>query len=69
MNKFPELQAKDLYIAGESYAGIYVPRLVERIDWYIGNCTQNKSCQYIPNLKGFMVGNGITDYKYDNADT
>ncbi len=68
MNKFPELQAKDLYIAGESYGGIYVPRLVERIDWYIGNCTQNQSCQYIPNLKGFMVGNGITDYKYDNAD-
>ena len=62
MNKFPELQSKDLYIAGESYAGIYVPRLVERIDWYIGNCTQNKSCSYIPNLKGFMVGNGVTNY-------
>ena len=68
MNKFPELQAKDLYIAGESYAGIYVPRLVERIDWYIGNCTQNQSCAYIPNLKGFMVGNGVTNYQYDNAD-
>ncbi|TNV79612.1 hypothetical protein FGO68_gene8756 [Halteria grandinella] len=65
-DKFPELQPNDLYISGESYAGIYVPRLVERIDWYIGNCTANKSCPFIPNLKGFMVGNGVTDYRYDN---
>lgn len=64
--KFPELQKNDLYISGESYAGIYVPRLVERIDWYIGNCTQNQSCPFIPNLKGFIVGNGVTDYKFDN---
>ena len=64
--KFPELQANDLYISGESYAGIYVPRMVERLDWYIANCTANKSCAYTPNLKGFMVGNGVTDYNYDN---
>jgi hypothetical protein len=64
-SKFPELQKNDLYIAGESYAGIYVPRLVECIDWYIGNCTANKSCPFIPNLKGFIVGNGVTDYRYD----
>jgi carboxypeptidase C (cathepsin A) len=64
--KFPELQGNDLYISGESYAGIYVPRLVERLDWYINNCTTNKSCAFIPNLKGFMVGNGVTDYKFDN---
>ena len=68
MNKFPELQNRDIYISGESYAGIYVPRLVERIDWYIGNCTQNQSCAFIPKLKGFMVGNGCTDYKFDNGN-
>lgn len=66
--KFPELQKNDLYISGESYAGIYVPRLVERVDWYIGNCTANKSCAFIPNLKGFIVGNGVTDYKFDNQE-
>ena len=65
-DKFPELQTNDLYISGESYAGIYVPRLVERIDWYINNCTTNKSCPFIPKLKGFMVGNGVTDYRFDN---
>lgn len=65
--KFPELQKNDLYISGESYAGIYVPRLVERIDWFIGNCTgKEPACTYVPNLKGFMVGNGVTDYKFDN---
>jgi carboxypeptidase C (cathepsin A) len=65
--KFPELKTNDLYISGESYAGIYVPRLVEQLDWYIGNCTITKTCEYVPNLKGFIVGNGVTDYNFDNA--
>ena len=64
--KFPELQCNDLYISGESYAGIYVPRLAERIDEYITNCTLKEPCLFTPNLKGFMVGNGVTDYQFDN---
>ena len=61
MNKFPELQGKDLYIAGESYAGIYVPKLAKKIDDYINS----KPAGYVPNLKGFLVGNPVTDYSVD----
>lgn len=60
--KFTALQNNDLYISGESYAGIYVPQLVLRIDLLINN---TKPGDWTPKLKGFMVGNGVTDWKYD----
>lgn len=60
---FPEINANDLYIAGESYAGIYIPKLVQRIDQY--NSKNAATNAYKPNLKGFMVGNGVTNWKYD----
>lgn len=44
-----------------------MPRLVQQLDWLIGNCTANKSCSWVPNLTGFIVGNGVTDYRYDNG--
>lgn len=55
-----------MYISGESYAGIYVPKLALRLDKYI---TDNKDKQdvYKPNFKGFMVGNGVTNWKYDTT--
>lgn len=64
--KFQDLKNNDLYIAGESYAGVYVPKLAQRIDWYIGNNTGVEG-KFIPNLKGFIVGNGITNWKYDGT--
>lgn len=61
---FPELNKNDLYLAGESYAGIYIPKLVKRLDDYIV-ANKDKPEVYKPNLKGFMVGNGVTHWKYD----
>lgn len=59
--KMPELQNNPLYIAGESYAGIYVPKLVQRIDTYIKTSHE----PFIPNLKGMIVGNPVTDHRFD----
>jgi carboxypeptidase C (cathepsin A) len=50
---FPEFQANDFFITGESYAGIYVPTLAKAV--YLGN--QAGGTPKI-NLKGIMVGNG-----------
>ncbi|CDW88011.1 serine carboxypeptidase-like protein [Stylonychia lemnae] len=66
LQKFPELQHNDLYLAGESYAGIYVPKLAERIDAYLTD-NENRTDVYKPNFKGFMVGNGVTDWRYDTV--
>ncbi|XP_061362670.1 serine carboxypeptidase-like 35 [Gastrolobium bilobum] len=71
--RFPSFRSHDFYIAGESYAGHYVPQLAEVI--YEGN-KDTKKGSYI-NLKGFMVGNavmndvtdvkGIIDYAWSHA--
>lgn len=65
--KFPDLQKNDLYLSGESYAGLYVPYLALRIDHYIAKIATDPSGVYIPNLKGFMIGNGVTSWKYDTT--
>jgi len=57
---FPSFQDNDFYIAGESYAGIYVPTLAQQV--MLGN--SNKSNTLI-NMKGILVGNGVTDQVFD----
>lgn len=51
-SKFSELKNRDFYIAGESYAGMYIPYLVDLL-----------LDQPLPgvNLKGFAIGNAFTD--------
>ena len=58
---FPEFKNNDLYLSGESYAGIYVPYLALRIDEY------NEDASEKINLKGFFIGNGVTNWKYDTT--
>ncbi|KAK0407410.1 hypothetical protein QR680_019183 [Steinernema hermaphroditum] len=49
-NVFSHLQKNDFYVAGESYAGVYVPTLVQRM---------MKDPQLNFNLKGMSIGNGL----------
>lgn len=71
--RFPQYKSHDFYIAGESYAGHYVPQLSEVI--FDENKRTSKN-NYIK-FKGFMIGNawmdgetdtkGMIDYAWDHA--
>ncbi|RWR91217.1 serine carboxypeptidase 24 [Cinnamomum micranthum f. kanehirae] len=62
--RFPQYKHRDFYIAGESYAGHYVPQLAKKIH------DHNKvSSKPFINLKGFLVGNAVIDNQYDNIGT
>ncbi|WVZ78199.1 hypothetical protein U9M48_025948 [Paspalum notatum var. saurae] len=54
--KHPEFAKNDFYITGESYAGHYIPAFASRV--HQGN--KAKEGIHI-NLKGFAIGNGLTD--------
>ncbi|KAL8488609.1 hypothetical protein ACS0TY_024774 [Phlomoides rotata] len=64
MSRFPQYKYRDFYISGESYAGHYVPQLAKEIHDY-----NKKSSHPIINLKGFIVGNAVTDNYYDGIGT
>ncbi|KAK4791993.1 hypothetical protein SAY86_022428 [Trapa natans] len=54
--KHSDLAKNDFFITGESYAGHYIPALASRIN------AGNKAKKGIHiNLKGFAIGNGLTD--------
>ncbi|XP_057725876.1 serine carboxypeptidase-like 31 [Arachis stenosperma] len=69
--KFPSYRTRTFYIAGESYAGKYVPELAELIQ------DRNKDPSLHINLKGIMLGNpetsdaedwiGLVDYAWSHA--
>ncbi|KAL0337758.1 UNVERIFIED_CONTAM: Serine carboxypeptidase II-2 [Sesamum calycinum] len=59
--RFPQYRGSDFYITGESYAGHYVPQLSQAIVRH-----NSKNNQKIINLKGFMVGNALTDDFHDH---
>lgn len=62
--RFPQYKYRDFYIAGESYAGHYVPQLAKKVYDY-----NKASSKHFINLKGFIVGNAVTDNQYDSIGT
>ena len=59
---FPEYKEHDLFITGESYAGIYVPYLAHEI-------IKNKdNAKFDIPLKGIAVGNGVTNWTLDTTN-
>ncbi|XP_050213164.1 serine carboxypeptidase II-2 [Mercurialis annua] len=59
-DRFPQFKGRDFYITGESYAGHYVPQLSQAI------VRHNKETKgRTINLRGYMVGNALTDDYHD----
>ncbi|KAL7228710.1 hypothetical protein ACSBR2_007416 [Camellia fascicularis] len=62
--RFPQYKYRDFYIAGESYAGHYVPQLSQLV------YERNKGIKNpVINFKGFLVGNAVTDDYHDYIGT
>ncbi|XP_031126397.1 serine carboxypeptidase-like 40 [Ipomoea triloba] len=61
LERFPEYKDRDFYIAGESYAGHYVPQLAHTILTH--NLHANKT---IINLKGILIGNAVVHDEEDS---
>ncbi|XP_052183780.1 serine carboxypeptidase-like 31 [Diospyros lotus] len=69
--KFPSYKERMFYVAGESYAGKYVPELAELI------LEKNKNPSLFINLRGILLGNpemcdaedwkGLVDYAWSHA--
>uniref|UniRef100_A0A0E0LP94 Carboxypeptidase n=1 Tax=Oryza punctata TaxID=4537 RepID=A0A0E0LP94_ORYPU len=57
MERFPEYKGRDFYLAGESYAGHYVPQLAHTILRH--SAAAGKSSSSPINLKGIMIGNAV----------
>lgn len=54
LKRFPEFKGREIYIAGQSYAGHYVPQLAQLI--------VRRNSQNFINLRGILMGNPSLDY-------
>lgn len=62
LERFPEYKTYDFYIAGESYAGHYVPQLAHTILHH----NSHPNSTFSINLKGILIGNAVIN---DNTDS
>ncbi|GER48688.1 serine carboxypeptidase [Striga asiatica] len=60
LERFPEYKDKDFYLAGESYAGHYVPQLAQTILYH-----NQKAKKTIINMKGIIIGNATINDEDD----
>ncbi|XP_073027160.1 serine carboxypeptidase-like 40 isoform X2 [Primulina eburnea] len=60
LERFPEYKNRKFYIAGESYAGHYVPQLAHTILHHNQMANRN-----IINLKGILIGNAVINDETD----
>ncbi|KAM7472901.1 hypothetical protein LguiA_011084 [Lonicera macranthoides] len=58
--RFPQYKGREFYVTGESYGGHYVPQLSQAIVKH-----NSINGERTINLKGYMVGNALTDDYYD----
>ncbi|KQK16604.1 hypothetical protein BRADI_1g29471v3 [Brachypodium distachyon] len=61
--KFPQFKGHDLYLAGESYAGHYIPQLASKI---VEMNAKAPSASEKMNLKGILIGNAAIDASSDD---
>ncbi|KDE04494.1 hypothetical protein MVLG_05060 [Microbotryum lychnidis-dioicae p1A1 Lamole] len=59
--KFPKFSKNDLYVAGESYAGTYIPNIASAIFNNNKNLDFTKSKSIPIPLASMAIGNGLTD--------
>ncbi|GJN11872.1 hypothetical protein PR202_ga30106 [Eleusine coracana subsp. coracana] len=57
---YPEFQSNPFYLSGESYAGIYIPTIADEVVKGMEKGAEPKI-----NLKGYLIGNPVTDIDYD----
>ncbi|CAB3230539.1 unnamed protein product [Arctia plantaginis] len=64
LEMFPELRSAPLFIAGQSYAGKYVPALGIQIHRYNTDISRNDNDErLIINLRGIAIGNGLVELR------
>jgi serine carboxypeptidase-like clade 2 len=61
-DRFPQYRDHDFWLSGESYAGHYVPQLADAV--LRGN--REDAEERAINLRGFLVGNALTDPALDS---